>query len=752
MAAFGFFAQQNPQELDKKVTISLSGKFSDFVALLRQKLGVNIFVDPRCEKEVDLEATKELRLKDVRGSSALRWVTYLYGLDFAVQAGTVVIGRTAWVNPPVLRSYDVRSLMTTRSDSPGPRVSIGGSRLIGYIVSTDEPKSVIPNGDTVVDLIKGNVSPGLWEESDVSIEFAPQGWLVVQQTPQVHEEISRFLSLLGAISEPTITVSAGIVEADETSSNLIKPGEIGLFGPAEIEKLAEKLPRGKARSLQVTSGVTQRAHVVMTEESTAIVDWDKDDVVVSTGVTEVVVLDCRPVLDAPRRYITLELRMSLGQTTPIPPTLKHRGRDLAFREDTLTRLSTTLRIPNGGGVLFALPAKSAFRGKTQLCLLRASSVPGSEETPRVTGVDEPSSQERLLEQLRKLPKATVSFENTFVEEALKWFAEATATNVVIQVAPGEHRLTLTVANLELDKVLKLMLAPLGLDWVVRDEALLVLPRDRSSDIRTRTRVEIFDVRDTTLRVQDFPGPEEDDGPRSSFTGEDLAQVIKNRVHRDRWEESEGAAIQYHEGMLVVRNTPEVLGAVRSYLAEMRRTLLRIVSMRAETMLVPAAAADSILGRAGTDSHLLLPAQYERLVQIGTFQEQVGWHSLESQKTCVAWDRSVGFLRDLDNGDDPIPDAVQTRSYLTTRSVLSRDQKSILVDLVFQDQRILEIRNVAVSKDVSIQTPLMHGASTRATLYVPEDRIAVFKWSVPAREGAERYYRLLLLKPVLWKQE
>ena len=40
----------------------------------------------------------------------------------------------------------------------------------------------------------------------------------------------------------------------------------------------------------------------------------------------------------------------------------------------------------------------------------------------------------------------------------------------------------------------------------------------------------------------------------NFTGEDLANLIKNSVQKGQWEEADGKTIQFQNGLLIIRNS------------------------------------------------------------------------------------------------------------------------------------------------------------------------------------------------------
>ena len=762
VAAFAFAAGARPaapQEaaipgLEKRITLEHRGKFTEFIDRLRSSLGVNIHLFPRLKGDAELETEQEISLRDVTGTSALRWVLWLYRLDYVVQGGVVVVGRAEWLRAPVLRTYDVRPLLAAPQDSSGAQVHLhqgpaGVPQTVGYTVVTDDASESAVQRVLLIDLIKELVAPGTWEGA-ATAEFSIDYGLVVSHLPRVQDEVARFLGALGQLSPPMVTVTAEIVEGDEASLPLVRPGSPVRFSAKEIEGVIERLRGGKrspaARTLQTSGAAGQRVHSILMDESAVVENLKGKDPVITTGIHDVSVLDCRPVLVGEGKFISVEARLSMGQTTDLEP-VKTKNGDLSFREGTLTKVSTTFLIPNGGGALFALPARSTAAKRGQLCLLRASSDPPPPLAPRtiVHGAERPNDA-ALEERFKKIAPVTVDLEEATFEEFLKWFRTASGMNVVVDQEILGSRVSVHGKNLSLDTVLTLVLGPSNWGYLFRDEAVLISSMHRTGK---DLALAVVDVRDVAYGLEDFPRP----GAESAlqpFTGEDLANFIKNTIDKNAWEEADGKQIQFEWGLLMIRNTPAMIQRCIRFVEDLRRSRLRTVSLRADTVLVPAAAADPILGRAGGDSFLIDDRQYEALMRAGTVQEQLGWTSFESQRTSMSWDRSLGYLRDWSEAGDPSSDAFLTQSNLDLRPTLAGDGRSVTLKLEYEDRRVMEV-NTKTVRDLLIQTPLSTGVRMRTMLRIPDDKMALFKWSAPTK-GAERQYRLLIVKPTVWRED
>lgn len=748
-------AQEKPaiQELEKRITIDARGTFDDFIRALRPLLGLDLIVDSRSREKVDFDARHELILRDVKGSSALRWATALYGLDYAVQGRTVVIGLPHWVSAPVLRVYDARPLLARTQDRVGPAVYLADPSH-GFSVVTNEPKESAVPAERLVDLIKETVAPGTWE-GELTVEMSPDQRLLVSQYPRAQGEVARFLEALGALTAPVVTVSAEAVEVEDPGALLGPPGAAAVFGPESIEGVAERVRAGRKdgnpRVLHVSGSAAQRFHTLLLEEGSAVADWEGNDPITWSGLVQVGSLDCRPLVVAGGKYIWLELRWAEARTTDLLPPFRMGKRELTFQERGLVRLGTTFLVPNGGGVLLGFPVRSHAAARRPVCLVRASSDKAPPAGPIVIDCAEPSDK-ALLEKLRKLPPVSIDFENVTLEDLIKWFREKSGLNVVLDApdVKGE-KFSVQGKDTPLHSLLTLVLEPRGLVLLARDEALHIAPASRK---RQELQIALLDVRDMTYGLQDFPRPGEE-GANQQFTGEDLAVLIQNTVRKDRWEEADGKSIGFENGILIIRNEPEIVEACVAFVEEMRRGKTQIVTVRAEAVVVDGAPADAVLGRAGADGYLIDEKQYKDLLRAGTVVEQLYWHSFDNQRTTMSWDRKTGYLRDFDIPEDPklpedpIPDAYLNSSFLQVRPTIARDGRTVEVEVVYDGRRLEAVDSKPVTETLSIQVPRSSATSVRTTLRVPEDKIAVLKWSAPSK-GGEGRYRLLVLKPGVWR--
>ncbi len=101
----------------------------------------------------------------------------------------------------------------------------------------------------------------------------------------------------------------------------------------------------------------------------------------------------------------------------------------------------------------------------------------------------------------------------------------------------------------------------------------------------RNIVKIYDVRDLTMEIKNFPGIsirlkgnstgendiwiEEDEAKYERIETDILEEIIPDFVANGKWDENPGASIQQLAGMLIIRQAPEVHYEIMKLLSEIR---------------------------------------------------------------------------------------------------------------------------------------------------------------------------------------
>jgi hypothetical protein len=171
-------------------------------------------------------------------------------------------------------------------------------------------------------------------------------------------------------------------------------------------------------------------------------------------------------------------------------------------------------------------------------------------------------------------KVTVDFDNVKLPEAIDYLRDVTGLNLVLlpkaMEKDAESNIRLKVKDLSVKSVLKLLLSSRGLTASYRDGALVILPKE---DLQSSTTMRIFDVRALQVKIQDFAGPRVELVAKSSkpdvgiFTVEEpkpviedefLITMVKTSTGSGSWDSNPNAAVELHNGQLVVTQTPAVL--------------------------------------------------------------------------------------------------------------------------------------------------------------------------------------------------
>ncbi len=134
---------------------------------------------------------------------------------------------------------------------------------------------------------------------------------------------------------------------------------------------------------------------------------------------------------------------------------------------------------------------------------------------------------------------------------------------------------------------------------------------------------LYDVRDLVYPLADRRMPrmdlipsggrrfefrlEEESEPLPFYEGDQLVDLIRDTVAPASWEELTGASIRYDEGILLVRQVPEVHRRISELLGDLRRRAGSRLNLSVRLLSVGDGVLRGILGDAGTGA---LPAEAE----------------------------------------------------------------------------------------------------------------------------------------------
>ena len=176
-------------------------------------------------------------------------------------------------------------------------------------------------------------------------------------------------------------------------------------------------------------------------------------------------------------------------------------------------------------------------------------------------------------------KVTLDFQNTPLEQVVDYLREISGLNIFVdsKVRDKNIVISLKVTEISLKSIFSLMLKPQNAGVLYKDGVLQVL---LDSDIWDRTlKMEIYDCRDILYPIQNFPGVDLDlsGGPGVLVTPPEEApggempieELVRAHTGGRSWEENPKAVIKMQNGLLVVKNTPEVHKQVRRLLDLLR---------------------------------------------------------------------------------------------------------------------------------------------------------------------------------------
>ena len=206
----------------------------------------------------------------------------------------------------------------------------------------------------------------------------------------------------------------------------------------------------------------------------------------------------------------------------------------------------------------------------------------SEETRKTA--EEPWKQE-----IRKKLSRRVSFEfvDTPLTEAIAFLNSLTKVNIILDpkvAAEGGDKtpITLRVQDMEMEQALRWVLRLAELEFDLRNQAVFIT---KKANLASNVELEIYDVRDLTTDITDFPGPHIDIGTADAggainpfdtkaavakLGAADLAALIKDKLLPAEFTDPL-TSIEEQSGKLVIMQRPEIHEKIRQLLRSFRET-------------------------------------------------------------------------------------------------------------------------------------------------------------------------------------
>lgn len=163
-------------------------------------------------------------------------------------------------------------------------------------------------------------------------------------------------------------------------------------------------------------------------------------------------------------------------------------------------------------------------------------------------------------------KVTLDFTNAPLDAVVDYLREISGMNLFVDTKVREKNLVISikVTDISLRSIFGLMLKPHGCDIMFKDGVLQIMTKE---DVADKTmKMEIYDCRDILYPISQFPGVDLDlaeigvaiAGADVDAGGEaPIEELVRAHTGGRSWEENPKAVLKLQNGLLVVKNTPEV---------------------------------------------------------------------------------------------------------------------------------------------------------------------------------------------------
>lgn len=220
------------------------------------------------------------------------------------------------------------------------------------------------------------------------------------------------------------------------------------------------------------------------------------------------------------------------------------------------------------------------------------------------------TDQAIANKLREI-KVDLDYQNQPLTDVVNYIREVSGLNVVIDSKtipdPTAETFSIKVKNISLEGALKILLPNKQKAHTIEDGVVIVTTTDA---LKKKVRLELYPVQDLTYGLQDFPGVNitlddqglgtaaagAEEGAKQQFTGEDLANLIKNTIDKDNWDEANGQSVVFQNGLLIVRNALDVHKKIRKFLNDLRASTGILVSIETRFLSVE----DNFLQQVGMD--------------------------------------------------------------------------------------------------------------------------------------------------------
>ena len=202
-----------------------SQEFKEVIKLLQIQTGINIHIDPRIESDVAENPVNGLYVEDLPLSTVLDLLRGSAGEEAIwLTKGNVVLftNRSLVKKNLMVQLHDVSDLTTGLTDFIPPTIQLVGPDSVSdeenplFGAEGEEPRLPYGTIDELTELIQNAVDPTFWEETEgAQIRSQGEHLLVVRATPEIQEQIERFLRDLRGFAGIVVTVETRFLEVGD---------------------------------------------------------------------------------------------------------------------------------------------------------------------------------------------------------------------------------------------------------------------------------------------------------------------------------------------------------------------------------------------------------------------------------------------------------------------------------------------------------------------------------------------------------
>ncbi len=254
-------------------------KLAEFVRRVQETGEINCVIDPVLAEDGTTDSPIEFRVRDVPGELVVKLVTQMLGIGYAFRDEALFFTRPDRLEESVVQVYDVRDLMWTKRDYPGPVFESAEEAGASLSLSSESGSACF--ADELEDTIRTNIEPASWEDyaNHVGI-LRLSGALYVLQRPSVQEKIREFLDAVRSMPPRQVHVDARVIELDASVHDGLDAGGGGPLPEASRGAIEQALASGQGRVAALWSvlGLNgQRFHATILREREYVDDYDVDE-------------------------------------------------------------------------------------------------------------------------------------------------------------------------------------------------------------------------------------------------------------------------------------------------------------------------------------------------------------------------------------------------------------------------------------------------------------------------------------------